>query len=79
MQIANPIYDSVFKFLQEDSASAVLLLSAMIDEPIESLDFLPQENMLQLDQCSLMVYCLDFCTKIKTKKQAIEEKYKLIA
>jgi len=67
MQIANPIYDVVFKFLMEDTDSAILLLSAIIDEPIETLDFLPQEKIFQLAARSLTVYRLGFCAKIKTK------------
>ncbi len=44
--IANPIYDVVFKYLMEDTEIAKLILSTIIDEEIESLDFLPQENIL---------------------------------
>ncbi|MCP4702855.1 MAG: hypothetical protein GY862_39245 [Gammaproteobacteria bacterium] len=66
MQIANPMYDTVFKFLMEDSKSAILLLSAIIGEEIESLDFLPQENIVFLEHRSLTVYRLDFSAKIKT-------------
>ncbi|NOQ35730.1 MAG: hypothetical protein GQ569_07520 [Methylococcaceae bacterium] len=66
MHIANPIYDTVFKFLMEDTPSAILLLSTIIEEPIVSLEFLPQENIQQLEQRSLTVYRLDFCAKIKT-------------
>ncbi|MCP4699170.1 MAG: hypothetical protein GY862_20305, partial [Gammaproteobacteria bacterium] len=55
MQIANPMYDTVFKFLMEDSKSAILLLSAIIGEEIESLDFLPQENIVFLEYRSLTV------------------------
>lgn len=67
MQIANPIYDTVFKFLMEDTPSAILLLSTIIDEPIVSLEFLPQENVGQIEQRSLTVYRLDFAAKIKTE------------
>ncbi len=66
MQIANPMYDTVFKFLMEDSDSAILLLSAIIGEEIESLEFLPRENTVYLEQRSWTVYCLDFSAKIKT-------------
>ena len=67
MQIANPIYDIVFKFLMEDKPSAILLLSSIIGEQIEELDFLPQENTLQMEQRSLTVYRLDFAAKITTE------------
>jgi len=65
MQIANPIYDTVFKFLMEDTQSAVILLSTIIGEEIADLDFLPQENTALLEQRSLTVYRLDFSAKIK--------------
>ena len=41
--IANPIYDVVFKYLMQDNAAAKLLLSAILDQPIELLEVLPQE------------------------------------
>jgi len=65
MQIANPIYDVVFKYLMEDSKIARLLISTIIGEKILSLDFLPQENVLELSH-SLTVYRLDFSAKIET-------------
>ncbi len=66
MQIANPIYDVVFKYLLEDSESAILLLSAIIGQPIETLEFLPQEGTTYIEQHSLTVYRLDFSARIKT-------------
>ncbi len=76
MQIANPIYDVVFKFLMEDKPSAILLLSSIIGEQIEELDLLPQENTVQMNQRSLTVYRLDFSAKITTaegQKQVLIE------
>ena len=80
MQIANPIYDVVFKHLMEDGKIAKLMVSSIIGESIEKLTFLPQEftsdikktekgdkpatNRNQKD--SLTVYRLDFSAKIKT-------------
>jgi len=43
MQIANPIYDVVFKYLMEDSKIAKLMISSIIGEDIEELSFMPQE------------------------------------
>ncbi len=68
MQIANPMYDSVFKFLMEDTDSAILLLSTIIGETIESLDFLPLEKPIRREQRSFTVYRLDLCAKIKVKQ-----------
>ena len=73
MQIANPIYDVVFKYLMEDAKIAKLLISSIIDEEIENLDFRPQEFTTDLDTGKiegriglLTVYRLDFSATIKT-------------
>lgn len=65
MQIANPIYDVVFKYLMEDNKVAILLVSAIIEEDIVSLDFRPQERVAELENPSLTVYRLDFSAKIR--------------
>lgn len=66
MQIANPIYDVVFKYLMDDSKIAKLVISTIIGEKILSLDFLPQESIVELERRSLTVYRLDFSAKIQT-------------
>jgi hypothetical protein len=66
MQIANPIYDVVFKYLMDDSKIARLLISTIIAEKVISLDFRPQESIGELKDRSLTVYRLDFSAKIKT-------------
>jgi hypothetical protein len=72
MHIANPIYDVVFKYLMEDAKIAKLLISSIIGEEIETLDFLPQEFTADLDTGIvgkiglLTVYRLDFSATIKS-------------
>jgi len=66
MQIANPIYDVVFKYLMDDSKIAKLLISTIIGEKIISLDFLPKEKVVEIEHRSLTVYRLDFSAKIQT-------------
>jgi len=73
MQIANPIYDVVFKYLMEDAKIAKLLISSIIGEKIQSLDFRPQEYTADIDKGgnnriidTLTVYRLDFAATIKT-------------
>jgi hypothetical protein len=80
MQIANPLYDVVFKYLMEDSKIAKLMISSIIGENIEELTFLPQEFVSDVEKPdkgkkskikrnrkdSLTVYRLDFSAKIKT-------------
>ena len=50
MQIANPIYDVVFKHLMEDAKIAKLLISSIIGEEIETLEFRPQEFTADIDR-----------------------------
>lgn len=75
MLIANPIYDVVFKYLMEDSRIAKLMISKIIGEEIESIDFQPQENITKVGRprkkdeksdASFTVYRLDFSAYIKT-------------
>ena len=69
MLIANPIYDSVFKYLLEDNALAKLLLSIIIGEEIVELDFLPQEYIASgISPRSLTVYRFDFAAMVKNSK-----------
>jgi hypothetical protein len=73
VEIANPIYDVVFKYLMEDNKVAKLFLSAVTGLDIRSLDFLPQELVADkkksqkktfLTALNLSIYRLDFSAKI---------------
>ena len=71
MHIANPIYDVVFKYLLEDNKVAKLLLSAIIGETIEELDFSAQEHTVEIqhdpkERPPLTVCRFDFSAKVKT-------------
>jgi len=71
MEIANPIYDVVFKYMMEDNTVAKLLISTIIGEEIVSLDPKPQEHTRENEKIkgeipNLTVYRLDFSAKIKT-------------
>jgi hypothetical protein len=70
IQIANPIYDIVFKYMMEDNEVAKLLLSSIIGSEVTYLDPRPQEytetevvNPLGL---YVKVYRLDFAARIET-------------
>jgi len=72
MEIANPIYDVVFKYMMEDNTVAKLLVSSIIGEEVISLDAKPQEHTREKDKekskaeiPNLTVYRLDFSAKIK--------------
>jgi hypothetical protein len=64
MLIANPIYDTVFKYLMENSDIARGIISEIIGEKIEHLEFKTQENVLKIEN-KLTFYHLDFIAKIK--------------
>ena len=81
MEIANPIYDVVFKYMMEDNTVAKLLISSIIGEEIVSLEPKPQEHTREKDVAkisgeipNLTVYRLDFSAKIKLSNG----KYKVI-
>ena len=72
VQIANPIYDVVFKYMMEDNTVAKLLISSIIGEKVVSLEPKPQEHTREKDEeqtkgeiPNLTVYRLDFSAKIK--------------
>jgi hypothetical protein len=70
-QIANPIYDVVFKFMMEDNAVAKLFISSIINEEVVELTPKPQEyttdNKVYVgENPSITIYRLDFSARVKT-------------
>ncbi|HLA36013.1 MAG TPA: hypothetical protein VJ001_14210, partial [Rhodocyclaceae bacterium] len=65
MQIANPIYDVVFKYLMEDAQVAKLMLSTLLGEEITELRFSPQEHTTEIPARNLTVYRIDFTATIR--------------
>lgn len=79
MYIANPMYDTVFKFLLEDQALAKLLIGTIIQEEIVTLDVRPQERTSEIGSRGeriLTVYRVDFAARIRNR--AGEERQVLI-
>ena len=80
LTIANPIYDTVFKYLMEDLDIAKGLISTIINREIVEIAVQPQETMMEMDSSlekPLRVYRIDFAAIIKqedgtTKKVLIE-------
>jgi hypothetical protein len=79
MIIANPIYDTVFKYMMSDSKVARTFLSAIIGEKIVELDFTSTEYTLktgveksQIDRTleQITVCRFDFAAKIETENGA---------
>jgi hypothetical protein len=63
VQIANPIYDVVFKYLMKDEKVAKLLLSTIIGREIISLEFRPTEYHFPVGEL-LTVLRMDFSARI---------------
>ena len=68
MLIANPIYDTVFKYLMEDIEIARELLSVIIGKEVKELTVKPQETAIEATygNQSIRIYRLDFKAIIKT-------------
>lgn len=67
VQIANPIYDAVFKYLMQDNKAAKLLLSAIIGREITALEFRPTERHIPLGE-QLLVVRMDFNARIRDEQ-----------
>lgn len=63
VEIANPIYDVVFKYLMNDEKVAKLLLSAIIGKEVVSLEFRPTEHHFPVGEM-LAVLRMDFSARI---------------
>lgn len=62
--IANPIYDSVFKYLMEDEKVAKILLSALLKKNIIGLQMRQHEYTSSL-QARISLFRMDFSAKIR--------------
>lgn len=67
MIIANPIYDLVFKRMMENDKVAKFFIGTLIDQPIDTIDFKPQEFTYKNKLANLSFFRLDFIATIKTK------------
>lgn len=65
--IANPIYDSVFKFLLEDNRVARILLSALLKKDLSDLEMQSTEYT-NSQKTRISFFRLDFTAKIKDDK-----------
>jgi hypothetical protein len=66
MLIANPIYDSVFKYLLENADLAREFLATILGEEIVSIEVKPQETITESADYGVNILRLDFKAVIKT-------------
>ena len=68
MDIANPIYDVVFRYLMDDNRAAKLIISAIIGQTIETLEFRTTEKTVRPKGTTLTVHRLDFSASVRTEE-----------
>lgn len=66
--IANPIYDSVFKFFMEDTEVAKRLISNIIGAEVTELAPKPQEITTRSQKYAIALLRLDYTAVIKDHK-----------
>ncbi|RQD65470.1 hypothetical protein [Desulfonatronovibrio magnus] len=64
--IANPIYDAVFKYLMDDLPVARVIISTIIGQEVEELEFKQRERSAQVASLGVTIFRLDFSAVIKT-------------
>jgi len=68
MKLANPIYDTVFKYLMEDTEIARRFLSQIIGEEIIKIEIRPQEHTLKTKKHGITILRFDFKATIQLKE-----------
>lgn len=71
IQIANPIYDSVFKYMMQNNKVCIILLSALLNRDIVEVEVLNNE-VIRTDLKKFAVLRLDFLAKIKNPDGTLE-------
>ena len=64
--IANPLYDSVFKYLMEDEKVARMLLSALLQKDVLELQMRRHEYTSE-EKTAITIYRVDFSAKVRNK------------
>ena len=71
IQIANPIYDSVFKYMMQNNKVCVILLGALLNRDVIEVEVTSNE-LVRADLKKFAVLRLDFLAKIKNPDGTIE-------
>ncbi|MCR4561558.1 MAG: hypothetical protein K5685_15930 [Bacteroidales bacterium] len=71
IQIANPIYDSVFKYMMQNNKVCMILLSALLNRDIVEVE-LKNNELIRADLKKFAVLRLDFLAKIKNPDGTFE-------
>ena len=66
--IANPIYDSAFKYMMQNERAATVLLENLLDKEILKLDILTNDTPIIEEKTGVRILRLDFSAKIKDRE-----------
>ena len=76
MEVANPIYDSVFKYLMEDDRVARTILSALLKKEVVSVEVRPHEYSNTMKE-PISMFRIDFAARVRqsdgTEQQTLIE------
>ncbi len=70
--IANPIYDTAFKYMMQNERAAKVLISNLLDKEVDELTLLTNDVVLY-EKDNLRILRLDFSAKIRDKKSGKTE------
>jgi len=75
MQIVNPIYDQVFKYLMDNNVLAKKILSVILEQNVTELSYQSNEAIVQMDKHGMSALRMDFRAIVTTNE---DEKQTLI-
>jgi hypothetical protein len=65
IHIPNPLYDVVFRYMMDDERVARLVLTAILGQTVEALEFQSTEQALKLGEAQITVTRMDFRARIR--------------
>ena len=66
--IANPIYDSAFKYMMQNERAATVLLENLLDKEILNLEVLSNDIAIIEEKSGVRILRLDFSARVKDRK-----------
>ncbi len=72
MEVANPIYDSVFKYLMEDDRVARTILSALLKKEVVSVEVRPHEYSNTMKE-PISMFRIDFAARVRQSDGTVQQ------
>lgn len=72
MEVANPIYDSVFKYLMEDDRVARTILSALLKKEVLSVEMRPHEYSNTVKE-PISMFRIDFAARVRQSDGTVQQ------